>query len=217
MKRLSVILLLIGGFFITAQIFAQVRGRDYLRNVPRRRDREPQMRRPGARMRRPEPDVNSLLPRPKFLPDSNTVQSRLKEFKEVRKEVSQLEKSGERVDRYWMHKTLEDRMDLAQNVQKQAIEELSFVRRLAEEEGAKKTVAAIDAIIESRQERYKNVLTTIHRQSLRYGEQDGREGIRGRRDLRDRTRRGDRYNNRSERGRYNRFDERRDRYNRRRR
>jgi len=216
MRRLSVILVLIGGFLITAELFAQIRQRDYLRNVPRRFDRGSEMRRPPQRMRRPALDVNSLLPRPQFLADSNAVQSRLKEFKEVRKSVAQLENSGEKVNRYWMHKTLEDRIDLAQNVEKQAVAELSLLRKLAEEEGAEQTVAAIDAIILSRQQRYKNVLTKIHRKNLRYGARDTRNGIRDRRDMRDRSRYGNRYNSRYGRERYNRYDERRDRYDRRR-
>ncbi|MHC4156033.1 MAG: hypothetical protein ACYST6_14085 [Planctomycetota bacterium] len=75
---------------------------------------------------------------------------------------------------------------MADLVHKQVVDELVFLRQVAVEEGALKTVAATEALLLDRQERFEKVFGKLER-SMRRAERSGR-GRRGRRDMRYRYR-----------------------------
>lgn len=206
MKRLLVlfsVLLLV--FFVVVDVVAVARTRGY--RTPSRQ-RGPGYGAVGRPMRRIDP--NSLISLPKFLSDSNAVEAQVKAFEGLDKALKKVDTQSRDETRQWMRGPVEEGMKLAQAVQKQVVEELTLVRELAVKEGAKKTVAAIDALMLERHRRYSMMLTRMERErrKMLYGEQ-GYPDPRGyRQDMRDnryrdQDRYGDRYNERyDDRGRY---------------
>jgi len=158
-KRKAILIsIVLGLLFIAAQIFAATLAEDQRRPT---RNRRPT--RSGYRSRRPRFDVNSLLPKPKFLADSNSIKSELKKFQGLSNSVQKLNTASRNLNREWLTEPAEEKMKLAAKVQQQVVAELSLLRELASQEGAKKTVAAIDAVLYDRQQRYGKILLAMDR------------------------------------------------------
>ncbi len=100
---------------------------------------------------KPEAEVDPLA-------DPNKIEAAIKAFEGLDKELAELKrKSGEEI-RQWFNKEDDNKTNLAKAAHEQSKEELMFIRKLAVEEGAKKTTAAIDGLLLSRQERFDKLI-----------------------------------------------------------
>ena len=181
-KRLILaMLILFVGFMVLSQVFAA--------DLNDRREQETRSR-TGRYERdvRSEAgaDTNPVREELDFLVDSNGIKTKLKEFEGLEKALGKVTKGGLKEGREWGRGPVEERIELADLVHKQVVDELVFLRQVAVEEGALKTVAATEALLLDRQERFEKVFGKLER-SMRRAERSGR-GRRGRRDMRYRYR-----------------------------
>ena len=72
--------------------------------------------------------------------------------------LEQLDRETENEISQWLQADIEKRADLAKAVHDQILLEISSIRKLAVEEEAKKTTAAIDGLLLHRQERFKEFI-----------------------------------------------------------
>ena len=77
---------------------------------------------------------------------------------ETSKSLTRLEQESKKEIREWMNRRVENRIALAKAVQKQVDAELKFLRKIAVEEGAEKTVQAIDQLLAARNKRFEKVI-----------------------------------------------------------
>lgn len=153
MKRFVVsISILLGVLFLLAQAFAAAENKESERIGTGRTTRYSR-----PRVRRSRTDANSLDAELKFLADANAIRSKLKEFEGLEKELEKVNKEGGREIREWVRGPAKERMRLAKVMQKQVSAELVLARKLAVEEGALKTKAAIEALLLDRQERFEKM------------------------------------------------------------
>ncbi|HUT29258.1 MAG TPA: hypothetical protein VMX13_05655 [Sedimentisphaerales bacterium] len=184
MKRfvISIIVLSIG-LFILSQVFAA--------DVNDRSKSEPPSRsaKSGRISKAPGGEgENSLIGDLEFLADPNAVKTKLKKYKGLEQELDKVTKASAKEMREWGQGLVEERMDLAEAVNKQTVAELVFVRQVAVEEGALKTAAAIDGLLLDRQDRFEKVSKKIE-MAMRRSDRLERGTVRGsRRDLRGRYR-----------------------------
>ncbi|HUW19609.1 MAG TPA: hypothetical protein VMW16_09925 [Sedimentisphaerales bacterium] len=192
MKRLFVsTLIIVGGLFVLAQGFAAEENEGS--KITEKRSSV--SRRSPTRARRDRADANSVAAELKSLEDANAVKTNLRKFEGLEKAVDDLSRGGRKEIREWTQSTAEENVDLAKAVHEQAIDELAFIRKLASEEGALKTTAAIDALLLDRQERYGKMLDKMeaNEKRMRRSDRDYRR-TRGRiRNPRDRYREQDMY------------------------
>jgi len=167
-RSIVAVSLLLGVLFTVADMPAATRSSRYYRQPARNSGNGYE---PVDEPRRPV-RVTSRISRPQFLGDANSVTAKVKEFEGLAESVDKVGTAGRQESREWMRGSLEDRIRLAEVVQGQAVEELGLIRELAAKEGAKETVAAIDAIVLERYERYKAMVTRMEeqRRRMRYGE-----------------------------------------------
>lgn len=117
--------------------------------------------------------------------DTNAVRTKINEFEGLGGLLDEINaKSGDEI-REWTRGRLDDRLDLALAMQKQIIAEFNFLRKLAVEEKAAKTTAAIDGILLDRQERFKGVIEELEKKSERLRRLSEREEKR--KELRERS------------------------------
>jgi len=95
---------------------------------------------------------------------------------------AELEKSLGRLDRQskaemieWLKLENEKKIDLAKAVHKQIRAELKFIRRVAEAEGATKTVESIDNVLKSRNKRFKKLSGDAEKEKAKASVQQLRE------------------------------------------
>jgi hypothetical protein len=169
--------------FILAQAFAAEEDEQQKVTRPSKAAKYSATRAPRQRRR-----ANSVADKLSFLADANTVKSNLKEFKGLEQEVDGLSKSGEKMMREWTRGPAGEKANLAEAVHQQVIEELVLIRKLAVEEGADKTTAAIDGLLLARQERYGKVLDRMEaeKRRMRRYERRGRRGRTRSRSMRNR-------------------------------
>jgi len=201
MKRLVIsVSILFTIFFVLSQVFAAVENEDFKRTKEGRAPKYSTLRPRSGRA-----DANSLTAELKFLADPNAIKGKIKEFEGLEKALANVTKGSQEETREWAQDTAADKVDLAKAVQKQAIAEFVFIRKLAVEEGAQKTVAAIDGLLLDRQERFGKVLGKMlerteaqrrERMKMRRAERSyrrGRGSRNGRTRYRDREREEDTY------------------------
>jgi hypothetical protein len=146
-----------------------------------------------------------------FMADSNTasaIRAKLKKFEGLEKGLEKVnQKSKDEVSEWTRgigtkkvriddEDTLEDRIDLGGDVQRQVIRELVFLRGIAVKEGAKETAAAIEGLLLDRQQRYEKIFDKMNEATERIRQRDREERKRKRseRKIRDRSRDRDRDN-----------------------
>lgn len=103
-------------------------------------------------------DVNSIA-------DANTVESRIRAFEGLEGVLQSMDKEGQKEMREWTLSDAKNRLDLAKAVQEQVIAELNFLRELAVDEGAVKTIAGIDGLLVDRQKRFGKVIKKMEKES----------------------------------------------------
>ncbi len=96
-----------------------------------------------------------------ILADPNTIIANIKEFEGIEDELNQLDDDSSEEERSWLQDRIDNRVQLARDVQRQIQAELMLLRRLANEEGAKKTVAAIDGLLRNRHRRMEHITARI--------------------------------------------------------
>ncbi|MHC4558517.1 MAG: ankyrin repeat domain-containing protein, partial [Planctomycetota bacterium] len=87
----------------------------------------------------------------KVLDDPNEIKARVKTFKGLEKTVAEVAGKSQNEVRQWQQKRYDNRTLLITSVQKQYEGELGSVRKVAVEEKAKKTTAAIDELLSRKQ------------------------------------------------------------------
>ena len=90
--------------------------------------------------------------------DPNAVKTKTKESEKLEKALERINRESQKEIRLWMHTGVENRKGLAKAVQKQVVTELSFIRDFALEEGAVRTVEAIDRLLADRNERFEKMV-----------------------------------------------------------
>ncbi|MBA7661554.1 hypothetical protein ES703_69574 [subsurface metagenome] len=93
--------------------------------------------------------------------DPNAVKASIKAFEGLEKALARVDRRSRYEVREWLQRKVDNRIRLAKAVEMQARAEISFVRKVAVEEEAKKTTKAIDDLLLDRQERLKTLVKTI--------------------------------------------------------
>ncbi|MBN2315145.1 MAG: ankyrin repeat domain-containing protein [Sedimentisphaerales bacterium] len=94
---------------------------------------------------------------PSVLDDPNEVKARVKTFAGLEKAIKQVSDNADKEERQWCQKKYDNRTLLSRAVQTQFDSEMAFIKKIAEAEKAKKTIAAIDTLVSQKQERSKKV------------------------------------------------------------
>jgi hypothetical protein len=101
---------------------------------------------------------------------------------EAEKEMAELEKKFERLDKTagqetqeWMRRSSENRVKMLEATQKQTVAELTLIKNLALEEGATKTVKAVDILIQRRSERYEQMIASAKERQEKDATREERE------------------------------------------
>ena len=97
-------------------------------------------------------DPNALA---NILADPNAIIARIKAFEGLDKALMQVDGRSRYEVREWLEKRTDNRVELARAVDLQVRAEIRFIRDVAVEEKAKKTTAAIDALLSGRQKQVK--------------------------------------------------------------
>jgi hypothetical protein len=99
--------------------------------------------------------------------DPNAVRTKIAEFEGLGEALEQIDtESRDEISEWTLGR--EEKLDLALAVQKQITAEFKLLRELAIKEGASKTTAAIDGILLDRQERFKDVIEKLEKETERY-------------------------------------------------
>lgn len=142
-------------FFSLIYAFAQPSKSEFPPDM--RRDIETSQTRPERKSTKdtnePAPDVNSVVDSN----DPNAVKAAYQMFAGLEEALERLNEVAEKEIREWQSKS-ESRTNLAKAVQEQIVRELTFIRKLAVEEKAAKTTAAIDGLLMMRKERFDETL-----------------------------------------------------------
>ena len=88
-----------------------------------------------------------------LLANPNEIKSRVKTFDGLEKSVNEVSDKSKNEERQWLQTKNDNRTTLARAVDKQLEDEIDFVRTVAVEESAKKTVEAIDTLRTDRRKR----------------------------------------------------------------
>jgi len=179
-KRLIVAMLIVSlGLIVLGQVFAA--------EFNDRRAVETRSRYASRSRTRAVADVNSVTEELDFLADPNEVKTKVKEYEGLEKALEKVTKGSLREMREWGRGPVEERIELAELVQEQAVDELVLIHQIAVEEGALKTAAAVEALLLDRQQRFEKIFGRLER-SMRRAERFERSRMRGRRDMRYRYR-----------------------------
>ena len=133
------------------------------------------------------PVAPSIAPRQDL--DPNKVKAAISAHKGLDAELDQVDKKGLSETSEWLSDKADNQLSLMKSVDEQVRLELALIRKLAAEEGARKTTAAIDGVLLNRQARMDKVIERMR--ALRRDQLPGRT-LRGRTprtrsDLRGRT------------------------------
>jgi hypothetical protein len=107
---------------------------------------------PGIVRPRTEPDP---------LADPNKVRARVKAVEGLEKVLMELDRQSQNEMREWLQVTTDNRINQVRAVERQVKAEMDAIRKIAVEEKAAKTVAAIDGLELSRLERMRKLLKNI--------------------------------------------------------
>lgn len=122
--------------------------------------------------RKPIKDANSA--------DANSVTDPNKPaymmFEGLEEALKRVNKESRKEIREWTRSTAEDKTSLVKAVQEQVMAEFNFLRELAVEEGAEKTVAAIDGLIADREKRFEEITQKMEEARKRLRKREERRG-----------------------------------------
>jgi hypothetical protein len=115
---------------------------------------------------------------PNQVADPNKVRAKVKSFAGLEKTLADLDRQSQIEIREWLQVTTDNRINQVRAVERQVKAELDAIRKIAVEEKAAKTVAAIDGLELNRLERMRKLLRRM---------QEEAKGIRQTRGVRGRT------------------------------
>ena len=112
-----------------------------------------------------EPNKTPTAPEPNtiadILADPNKIEATIKVFEGLQKDLDELDKKGADETRQWLQKEAVNKITLAKDNHGRIMDELMFIRKLAVEEGAKKTTAAIEGLLLKRQQRFDKLVEKL--------------------------------------------------------
>jgi len=111
---------------------------------------------PGIERPKTEPDP---------LADPNKIRAKVKSFAGLEKALSDLYRQSQSEVNEWLKSTTDNRMNQVRAVERQVRAELDAIRKIAVEEKAVKTVAAIDGLSLNRQERSRKLLKKMEEEA----------------------------------------------------
>jgi hypothetical protein len=138
---------------------------------PEDRSSQPQLKdQKEEPVKKPEPkktaDANTVADA-NAITDPNAVRAKIKEFEGLGEALEKINtESSDEISKWTLGR--EEKLDLVLAMKKQITAEFKFLRELAIKEGAVKTTAAIDGILLDRQERFKDVIEKLEKESERY-------------------------------------------------
>lgn len=100
-----------------------------------------------------------------LLIDPNKIQARINAFAGLEQSLKEVDRRSDNEIREWLQKTVDNRISLARAVHEQIRAEILFIRKLAVEEGAKKTTAAIDGLLLNRQKRFERLIEKMEEEA----------------------------------------------------
>ncbi|MHC4665608.1 MAG: hypothetical protein ACYS9T_06580 [Planctomycetota bacterium] len=125
-----------------------------------------------------------------FMADPNAIKARLKKFEGLESVLEEVNKESRNEVREWTRgirkkirideDELDDRRDLLEEALEQVLKELVFIRKIAVEEGAGKTTAAVEAVLLARRERYKKIYDQMEEAETRMDEMGREERVKRR-------------------------------------
>lgn len=199
MKRFVVsISILLAGLLILTQSFAAGEGEEY---EPAKKGKV--VKRVDMQAKKKDKALAFLGDDLEFMADPNAIRAKLKKFEGLDTALEQANRKSQYEVEEWLsglgiggrkiridEDVLEDRMDLLEEAQEQVLEELVFIRKIAVEEGAGKTTAAVEGVLLARRERYKKIYDQMEETEERIDEMDreGRIRRRSERRTRDKSR-----------------------------
>jgi hypothetical protein len=106
--------------------------------------------------------------------DANEIKARVKKYEGLDSALQQVEKQSQNEEKQWTEMEVENRLELVRAVKAQMKEELMLLRKVALEEKAEKTAAAIDGLLLSRQDRFAKVIQKIDEEDARIAAREKR-------------------------------------------
>lgn len=179
MKRFVVsISILLAALLMLTQSFAAGEGQEY---EPAKKGRVVKRVDVQAKKDKALPFLGDDL---EFMADPNAIRAKLKKFEGLASVLEEVNKESRNEVREWTRgirkkiridgDELDDRRDLLEEAQEQVLKELVFIRKIAVEEGAGKTTAAVEGVLLARRERYKKIYDQMEEAEKRMDE-TGRE------------------------------------------
>ena len=95
---------------------------------------------------------------------NNTIdpnKTQIDEKDETEKALLHIDQESKKEVREWLNRRAENRIALAKAVQKQVDAELKFLRKIAVEEEAEKTVQAVDQLLAARNKRFEKIIREL--------------------------------------------------------
>jgi len=111
------------------------------------------------------PTYPSPQTEPNQLADPNKIRAKVKSFAGLEKALSDLDRQSQSEIREWLQSTTDNRMNQVRAVERQVRAELDTIRKIAVEEKAVKTAAAIDGLELNRLERMRKLLKRIQEEA----------------------------------------------------
>lgn len=141
-----------------------------------------------------KPAAKEVKEQPKPVKDANAIADANQagepnEADEVERAFQEASKTADMEYQEVMRQSTENRAKMMTAMQKQAVSELEFIRSLAVEEKATKTVKAVDLAIERIKERYDNMVQSMKERQEREAQRAEREAKKEHRTDRDQQRR----------------------------
>ena len=121
---------------------------------------------------------------PNIIADVNTVMKQINQFEGLQDQLDELQTGRKKETSLWYRGALEERLSLGRAVQKQVMAELNIIRKTAAEEGATKTVAAVDYLILKRGTQLEDLVRKselARKKALRQKREEEKEAQRQRR------------------------------------
>jgi len=114
--------------------------------------------------------------------DVNAVEDSNRILGELKKDLTDIDRDGQKEIKEWTREggekrttasaVLENKIAIAKSAQEQVIKELNFLKTVAVGEGAKKTAAAIDALLADRKVRFEKMIAQMKEEASRLKERE---------------------------------------------
>lgn len=114
-----------------------------------------------------------------ILADPNRIEAAIQAFDGLQKELDEINRKGGDETRQWLQQEPGNKLPLAKDVHERVMAELMFIRKLAVEESAKKTTAAVDGLLLKRQQQFDELNEKFKEERIRQLRQE--RGARSRR------------------------------------